>query len=812
MGGGAGGGVAGGGVALGAGAGPVGTVGGVVGGAVDGATWRLSPILGAPGGRALALIAAALIALVLIAPGARADGGLDVPTGGPPSPLFGAQPFTQKLLLFEEFGTLPYADAACPNCAPLPLPASCGSSPNGAALDAFLRQPLYPAPTREANTRRPNDWAPLISRCVRPLRTSAAEGRPPGAFFAHQRWEEFPVAVYFKSAQTGARVNGGLRDSYQMHHYSAGEFGPSGLYYNGGTLRGTQVRIHPNMPVQGPSAVWTFDGTLPPKLLMARYGEPILFRHFDALPVDPAANGGFGAHTITTHEHNGHNGGESDGYPGAFFFPGQFYDYHWPMLLAGNDTTNPDASDPRAGRPDGHGGVVQVPGDWRETMSTQWFHDHMLDFTAQNVYKGNAAMMNFYSAIDRGREGLLCNYANPANANLCLPSGTALDWGNRDYDVNLLVADKAWDARGQLWFNVFSPDGFIGDRMTVNWQYAPYMEVRARRYRFRILNGAVARFLKIAIVTESGQRVPFHLVASDGNIMEHSVAFPNAQVQDLPVQAIAERFDIVVDFSRFAPGAKIRFVNTLEHADGKLPNRIVPLADITSGRYRGDTAVGAFMEMRVVAYTGVDRSMNPADYVEGRREMIPMPTVTPAELASAVHHTFEFGRSHGTDRAPWTIKTDGGQGFNMDPHRVSAAPTIGQWQIWHMTSGGGWAHPIHIHFEEARILSRDGQPPSPWERLSRKDVFRIGGGPEDSEDLVVLIRFREFLGSYVEHCHNTMHEDTSMLLRWDNRSPGQVVAMPTPVPDWEGVSYEPSEDLPTAVAGDPPGNSGSGRQ
>jgi hypothetical protein len=39
-----------------------------------------------------------------------------------------------------------------------------------------------------------------------------------------------------------------------------------------------------------------------------------------------------------------------------------------------------------------------IRGDWRETMSTHWFHDHMLDFTAQNVYKGNAVMMNYYSA------------------------------------------------------------------------------------------------------------------------------------------------------------------------------------------------------------------------------------------------------------------------------------------------------------------------------------------------------------------------------------------------------------------------------
>ncbi len=110
----------------------------------------------------------------------------------------------------------------------------------------------------------------------------------------------------------------------------------------------------------------------------------------------------------------------------------------------------------------------------------------------------------------------------------------------------------------------------------------------------------------------------------------------------------------------------------------------------------------------------------------------------------------------------------------------------------------GWAHPVHVHFEEGRILSRDGLPPPAWERGARKDVYRIGSGPQTSNTVEVLIRFREFLGTYMEHCHNTMHEDHSMLLRWDNRNPGQAIAIPTPISNWEGVYYEPTLDLPTA--------------
>ena len=59
--------------------------------------------------------------------------------------------------------------------------------------------------------------------------------------------------------------------------------------------------------------------------------------------------------------------------------------------------------------------------------------------------------------------------------------------------MNLVIGDKAWDKDGQLWFNPFNTDGFIGDRLLTNWQYAPVLDVRARRYRFRILSTPRAR-------------------------------------------------------------------------------------------------------------------------------------------------------------------------------------------------------------------------------------------------------------------------------------------------------------------------------
>ena len=787
-------------------------------------------------------------------------GGFNIPTGSAPSSLFGVLPFSQKMLRFEEFGPerLPASADIVPGGS-FPRPYDSRSGPESNALDTFLNQDIHPYPTEEANTSDLNPWQLDIQTFLgRLLDTPPAEGRAPGIEWSHQRYNEFYPQNYFQSAQAGARDNGGLRDNKQFHGYANGEFGPGGLYHNtvgappcapfqvpcfDGTTNGIKIRFHPGLPIQEPNTLFTFDGTFPPKLLNVRYGESVLFRHYNALPIDPSANNGFGLHTISTHEHNGHTPAESDGYTNAFFFPGQFYDYRWPIQLAGYDSINMDASDPMAAFPCSAGetlsvkgaikdclnGNISIPGDYRETMSTHWFHDHMLDFTAQNVYKGNAAMMNYYSAIDRGNEAI------DDGVNLRFPSGTGLDWGNRDYDVNLMIAGKAWDSSGQLFFNVFNTDGFLGDRMLVNWLFKPTLDVRARRYRFRLLNGSVSRYIKVALVTNTGESVPFHMIANDGNIMEHAVAFPDGI---LPTQGIAERYDIIVDFSGYAPGTKIYMVNVLEHKNGRGPETVaVPLEDILSGDYNpvirggewagGDPVVGKFLQFDVVAMApgATDQSMIPANFEVGGEKMLRQPTFTGPELANATHRTFDFGRSSGTDDKPWTIKTDGGTGFNMDPRRLSAAPDLNggtdgsDVEIWTLKTGDGWSHPIHVHFEEGKVLSRDGKTPPDWETLGRKDVYRIGPEVDSSSEVVFAVRFREFAGTYMEHCHNTQHEDTAMLLRWDIENPGQTVLLPTPMPTWDGVEYEDSHALATFRSGDDaattiqngPGGGGGGK-
>src|SRR5215831_14408055 len=489
-------------------------------------------------------------------------GGSGIPTGLPSSPLFGVLPFTQPMPRFDVFQR------------------------NAVST-------LNPAPQAQANqTQQPLDPALVGGQTGL---TGPIEGRPPGAIWAHQRFTQNPPVIAIDASTSQATTN----TTYNPQV-------PSSL--NSGINPATPIplKFHPSMPTQQPNSVWTFNGTIPPKLMLGRYGEPILFRHHNRLPADVTQNNGFGRNTLSTHEHNGHHGAENDGFTGAYFFPNQFYDYHWPIVLAGRDTINVNATDPRAGSPNGSGGITKVPGDWRETMSTHWFHDHMFSFTSQNVYKGMAGMFNIYSSLDRGNEAI------NDGVNLRLPSGTAKAWGNLEYDVNLMLADKAWDANGQLTMDIFDFDGFLGDVMTVNLVYKPYFEVERRKYRFRILNASVSRFFKIALSDGSAMIQ----IANDGNLLPNPVS-----LTQLDEQGIAERYDIVIDFSRYKVGDKVWMVNLAEHQDGKRVANDLTLAEALSGE-SADPCVGKFLEFRIVR--------NPAtpDQSQVLTALVPNPDLT----------------------------------------------------------------------------------------------------------------------------------------------------------------------------------------
>jgi manganese oxidase len=676
--------------------------------------------------------------------------GNGIPTGAPPSPLFGVQPFSTPM---PRFDVIPR-----------------GTNPMGGDFT--------PVPQAQANqTQQPLDPALVGGQTGL---TGPIEGRPPGPIWAHQRFAQFTPQISVEMSQAQAQAN-------TVYNPGVASQFNSGI----DPTQPLPCKFHPGLPTQDPNSVWTFNGTIPPKLVVARYGEPILFRHHNKLPADVTQNNGFGRHTISTHEHNGHHGAENDGFTGAFFFPNQFYDYHWPIVLAGWTTINTAATDPRAGSPADNGGINKVPGDWRETMSTHWFHDHMFTFTSQNVYKGNAAMFNIYSSLDRGNESI------NDGVNLRLPSGTAKSFGNLEYDVNLMFNEKAFDANGQLFMDIFQFDGFLGDVMCVNLTYKPFFEVERRKYRFRILNASVSRFFKYGLSDGS----PMIQIGNDGNLL------PSPVVQTVSdEQGIAERYDWVIDFSRYNIGDKVWLVNVAEHQNGKKPSADLTIAQALSGQ-SSDPCVGKFLEFRIVRDPAQpDQSQVPA-------VMIPNPDLSQVPVSRERTFTFGSGASQplspddpaafstgaGGQVGPWGVITDKGSMLNASFGRISAAPAFGTREVWTLQNGGGgWDHPIHIHFEEGQILARNGSASNvpAWEK-GRKDVYRLRPGGS----VTLTMQFRDWGGMFMEHCHNTVHEDNAMLVRWEIDDGGApfLRPLPTPIATPQGVTFVAPDDIaPTA--------------
>jgi manganese oxidase len=84
-------------------------------------------------------------------------------------------------------------------------------------------------------------------------------------------------------------------------------------------------------------------------------------------------------------------------------------------------------------------------------------------------------------------------------------------------------------------------------------------------------------------------------------------------------------------------------------------------------------------------------------------------------------------------------------------------------------------------------MNRGGASIPATERLARKDVWRL----RESGRVQFQVQFGEFGGGYVKHCHNTVHEDFAMLMRYQIlAATGTHAAItPTPIPTADGVKF-----------------------
>ena len=358
-----------------------------------------------------------------------------------------------------------------------------------------------------------------------------------------------------------------------------------------------------------------------------------------------------------------------------------------------------------------------------EPGSFFWYHDHRMDHTARNNWMGLQGMF----IVD-----------DPAEARLRLPDGKR--------DVPLMISDRSFTERNQL-VPVHEPDmvmdmggmdgidmegtGYtgphappndatVGTQMLVNGRFAPHLRTEAVHYRLRLLNSSA--FSAYNLTLSDGR--PFVQIGTGDGLL------PEPVVRQSILLGPSQRADVVVDFHG--------------EAGENVVLQTVPRTDSDTGT---GSRVGQLMQFRVRG-TADDRTDVPGT----------LPTPELADAPAEVSMTWDFSLEG--DEQTGTFWAINGQAF--DPDRVDHTVTLGSTETWLLRNTSEVTHYVHLHEEQWRTVSRNGQPPPPWER-GLEDTWKLDPG----EEVVVAARFTDYTGPFMVHCHMLDHEDHGMMATFE---------------------------------------------
>jgi len=558
---------------------------------------------------------------------------------------------------------------------------------------------------------------------------------------------------------------------------------------------GAPVALNPDGTTSLPkSTIYGFNGTFPGPRINAEYGKPALVRfenHLDENPLNLDRQD-FGAPdwSFLTHLHNGHTAPESDGNPNytmnKLSLPG-----YQPKQWVDNLYLNWPAG-----------------ADDKEKQTFFWFHDHRMDHTGSNVYKGMVGLYPIYdpkNSLDMGDERFGYRLPGVRTNN---PDGSF----DVDYDIPLAFYDCRLDDGvtihqdfhdsefpaagnprthpewwGKTFYKHMPNHGFVGDIFTVNGTAYPVLEVKRRKYRLRFLDASISRCYEFKLMSSTqgpksaaslgyggdelqGQyRIPdgqqcmkFVQVATDGGLIASPITRDSFELWP------AKRREFIVDFTRYQDGTPtkkgdvIYLTNVMKMKDGRIMNN--------SSRMGLDPNYKIPVLKIVIGDDAPDNSLIPTTL-----RAIPNPRQGWQTLLDN-RLIFEVQRGGFGGEIEWLIN-----GLPFDPttpmkslknpagNTPLAQQKMGSFNVWEIRNGGGgWVHPFHLHMEEHRVVMRKGVivPPADAghpDDASKEDLVNL----DASESVIVYRGFRDFVGKYVAHCHNLAHEDHAMMFGWE---------------------------------------------
>jgi spore coat protein A len=424
------------------------------------------------------------------------------------------------------------------------------------------------------------------------------------------------------------------------------------------------------------TAAWTYGGSFPGPTVVSRSGRRTAVRHRNDLP-EPAV----------VHLHGGHTPAGSDGYPIDLILPTS------PAASPGHGMAGHDMAGMTGDTVTGQRLYVYP---MEQRAATLWYHDHRMGQTGPAVWRGLAGFHLVHDDVEDA---------------LPLPKGHR--------DIPLMITDRSFAADGSFRYpqdatgavSAAYMNGLLGDVILVNGAPWPVLSADPARYRLRLLNASNARRYRLELDPQPPGGSALVQVGSDGGLLARPVAHDTVEI------APAERFDVVVDFSRYRPGTSVRLVNRLGN---------------------GSTA-----EVMRFDITGADRGDESAV-----PERLSSDVTPPAPRRAVATRTFLFRQAgDGT----WTIND-----LAYRPGRPLARPRLGSTEVWRFITD--FHHPVHVHLNQFQVLSRNGGRPGRYDS-GWKDTVDV----RPSEAVEVVTRFTDYPGTYLLHCHNLEHEDMAMM-------------------------------------------------
>lgn len=492
---------------------------------------------------------------------------------------------------------------------------------------------------------------------------------------------------------------------------------------------------------------------------------------------------------MVTHVHGAVGvGDESDGYAEAWYFPSA---RNIPSEFATEGTWYNFFSDKAAaayGTAWGPGfATFQYPN--RNRASTIWYHDHALGMTRLNVYAGPAG---FYlirggpagdDAVLDSRFGTQAVLPGPApNEHDKFPP-------NKTYfEIPIAIQDRSFNADGSLFYPdsraffdgflqpfvpeteispIWNPE-FFGNMLIVNGNTWPFLNVQQRRYRFRVLNGCQSRFLILDFSNIAGAEV--WQIGNEGGFLAAPINITAHHGNKL-LLALAERADLIVDFTNVVPGNYVLAnVGPDEPFGGGVPNVDFDAADPDS--------TGQVMEFRVGLASAPDPTTPPQFLVLPAVTPLPAESVTrPLALLEKGETLTEIGFDGPVEARLGVVDANGNAAHKSWADEVSENPGLGTTEVWEFFNFTADAHPMHIHEVAFEVVNREGlvldeeleepvqpvqlagdvRPPEAWESGFKDTVVAY-----PSEVTRVRAKF-DTPGQFVWHCHIVEHEDNEMM-------------------------------------------------